>query len=149
MRKRIEDIFSYRFVYSLSILILGSIFLYSGLIKIFSISSFAKIVSNYKILPENFVSFFSYLLPIVEMIFAVFLILRIFPKFSALVLSVLLLTFIITIFSNIVRGINTDCGCFSKSASKEINNWHNWGNIFRDILFLIPGIYIIFFKEKK
>lgn len=130
--------------------ILGGTFVYASIGKILDSPSFAVVISNYKILPEFLVKPVAVVLPWIELIFGITLILGVWVKTSALILSFLLLVFIAAIFSTIIRGLNIDCGCFSKFVQEgEPPNANLWMSILRDVLFLLLGITIIFFSESK
>ena len=131
-------------------LMLGGVFIYASIGKILNPQDFANSISNYKLLPNPFINPIAVILPYIEFIFGLALIFDLLPKISAIVLSLLLLLFIIAIFSTIIRGLNIDCGCFNQfiqeSESYKINSWIL---ILRDVLFLIPGLGIIFFSKSK
>lgn len=134
--------------------ILGGIFIYASLGKIFYPMDFVSSIKNFRILPEFLVSATGYTLPWLELIFGVLLVMNVFKKLSAAVLSGLLVVFIIAIGSTLLRGIDIDCGCFYRSvlqASEAKSN--GFLLILRDIFFLVPGTVILQFpsnhKNKK
>lgn len=130
----------------ISQIILGVIFIYASVGKILYPNSFANSISNYKILPDFLIVPTAIILPYIELAFGIFLILDVWTKISAIVLSLLLLIFIAAISSTIIRGLNIDCGCFAKFIQEtESHNINPWVLILRDILFLIPGFIIIFY----
>lgn len=130
----------------LSRMVLGGLFIYASLDKIAHPEAFVKIISNYKLLPEFLINFFAVVLPWVEMISGILLIFNRFTRSAAIVLSGLLLVFIAAIGINAIRGLDVSCGCFS-TASGEAESWHVL--VFRDLIFLIPGLVIILFQPLK
>jgi putative oxidoreductase len=119
---------------------LGSVFIYASLDKIAFPREFTKIVIAYHILPERLAIYFGFLIPWVELIFGILLVVGLFIRTSALILSSLLLVFVVAIVINKLSGGEiAACGCFSVNASET-------GNIFfllsRDILFLFLGIFL-------
>jgi uncharacterized membrane protein YphA (DoxX/SURF4 family) len=126
---------------------LGGLFIYASVGKILNQQAFAKIVYNYKILPDTLVTFVALTLPWLEMVTGIFLVAEIYIRTSAIILSSLLVAFILAISFNLIRGLNFDCGCFTQvsdgSGSDPV------GLLIRDILILIPGLIIIFFGSKK
>jgi uncharacterized membrane protein YphA (DoxX/SURF4 family) len=130
--------------------ILGGIFIIAGLAKITDTDSFILTIQNFKILPGYLIEITAYALPLVEISFGLTLILGVYTRFSAIVLSSLLVLFIIVISINIIRGINVNCGCFFKTLQDSgKSKLDQFLLILRDILFLFPGIIIIFLKKNN
>ena len=127
--------------------ILGGVFIYASLDKITHPHAFARIISNYQLLPGILVTLPALVLPWLEMISGLFLVVGIFKRASALILSSLLLMFTVAISINLVRGITFDCGCFSSVTSASGSD--PLGLLVRDLLLLIPGFIIIFFHKDK
>jgi putative oxidoreductase len=153
IKQKVIDFLKSNKVHIVSQLVLGGIFVYASLGKIFSPAEFMIAVRNYRIFPPLLVSVTAYVLPWLELIFGVLLVLNIYTRPSAAVLSLLLLVFIGVILSALIRGINIDCGCFlqqlNKGNSPPLSALSSVYLIVRDILFLIPGIIILFFREDK
>jgi uncharacterized membrane protein YphA (DoxX/SURF4 family) len=130
-------------------IVLGGVFVYAGLGKVLHPDDFISSIRSYRILPGAFIRIAAYVLPWVELLFGSLLILNIYKRFSAAVLSILLLIFICAIISALVRGINIDCGCFlQRIDNKEFSILDGLMLIIRDILFLLLGIFIIFFRKR-
>jgi len=125
---------------------LGSIFIFASIDKIFHPIQFSKIIENYQLLPKTFIIAFAVIIPWIELSFGIFLFLGYFPKLSAFILSSLITIFIIAILINAIRGININCGCFSTSPEDIKPNILFL--IIRDLLFLIPGLVILFFSNR-
>ena len=126
-------------------LILGVTFVYASLDKIAHPDQFAKIIHNYRILPDFLINVFAVTLPWVELLAGLFLILGIFTESASLLISFLLVIFVIAISINVlIRGVDLNCGCFSTdpAAKKE-------GIIllFTDFLFLFMGLMVLFFNK--
>ena len=148
-QNQIEIFLRKRWVNLISQMVLGSIFIYASIGKIINPGDYAESISNYKILPNYLAGPIAIVLPYNELFFGLALILDYWTRLSATVLSILLIIFIVAIFSTILRGLNIDCGCFHNKGPELINT-NPWLFILRDILFLIPGFIIIFFPcEKK
>jgi len=126
-------------------LVLGGIFIYASLDKIAHPREFAKIIANYAILPDPLVTLPALVLPWLELLAGLCLVSGLWVRSAALLLSSLLLFFILALGFNALRGISMSCGCFSTSAGDTENALVL---IFRDLLFLIPGLLIIFFNRE-
>lgn len=145
MKQKILDFLSWTSVQFSCRLILGGLFIYASIDKIANPYAFAKIIHNYQLMPDIFVYFMAVTLPWVEAIAGLFLVLGLFKRTSAILVSSLLLVFAIAISVNLIRGINFDCGCFSTVTTEAGND--PLGLLVRDMLILIPGIIIIFFQR--
>jgi uncharacterized membrane protein YphA (DoxX/SURF4 family) len=148
-KEKLLTFFNYDKTHLVLQLVLGGIFVYASIGKILQPHDFMTAIRNYRILPEFLISITAYVLPWMELLFGSLLILNIYPRFSATILSLMLLVFICAISSALIRGINIECGCF---LQKMMNNGHTppangFLLIIRDILFLFPGIIITFFKK--
>jgi uncharacterized membrane protein YphA (DoxX/SURF4 family) len=130
----------------LSRLVLGGLFIYASLDKIAHPEAFAKIISNYKLLPQFLINFFAVVLPWMEMISGILLVFNRFTRSAAIILSGLLLVFIAAIGINAIRGLDVTCGCFSTSSG-EAESWYVL--VSRDLIFLIPGLVIILYHRRN
>jgi len=143
---KIKSVLSSRPLQVLARLVLGGIFIYASLDKIAQPLQFAKIIENYKILPLSLVTLSALVLPWLEFLAGFCLVAGLWKRSAAILLFLLLLTFIMALGINAFRGINLSCGCFSTSATDTENVYVL---IFRDLLLLLPGLLIIFFNREK
>lgn len=127
-------------------LVLGGIFIYASLDKIVHPWEFAKIIANYAILPDFLVTLPALALPWVELVAGLCLVIGLWPRSSALLLSLLLLLFTAALGINALRGVSMSCGCFSTSAA---DTEKAYVLVIRDLLIMIPGLVIIFFAREK
>ena len=147
MKEKMIDFFSSLPVQLLCRFLLGGIFIYASIDKIAHPHAFAKIIYNYQLLPEILIYAAAVMLPWVEMVSGLFLVAGIFKRTAAVVLSLLLLVFGIAISINLIRGLKFDCGCFSTITT--VSGSDPATLLIRDMLFLIPGLIIIFFLRQK
>jgi putative oxidoreductase len=125
-------------------LVLGATFIYASLDKIAHPEQFARIVYNYKILPQFLINIFAITLPWVEFIAGLFLILGIFTESASLLVSFLFIIFIIATSINLFRGVDLNCGCFSTDpAGKK----EGASLLIKDLIFLYLGIMVFFFHK--
>ncbi len=141
-----RNILASRPLQTLARLVLGGIFIYASLDKISQPLEFARIIENYRILPGFLITLPALVLPWVELLCGLLLIAGMWTRSAAWLLSLLLLAFILALAVNAVRGIDVSCGCFSTSAADTENAYVL---IFRDLLILIPGLLIVFFKREN
>jgi uncharacterized membrane protein YphA (DoxX/SURF4 family) len=96
---------------------LGVIFVVAALPKIVDPPSFAHMIYNYKLLPWSLIHPMALVMPWIELLCGLALILGIWKGTARTIIAVLLLTFIIAISINLLRGNAIDCGCFDVSAA--------------------------------
>ncbi len=140
----ISKILSNKYLILILRLVIGSTFIYASFDKIIDTESFAKIIYNYQLLPNYLVPIVSILLPWLEFVSGLFLITGLFMRASSFIISSLLLVFIIAIITNIVRGVDIDCGCFSTGDNSSKISWNL---IIRDIALLISAIIIFIYNK--
>ncbi len=121
-------------------ILLGGTFIYAGIQKISSPGDFANIVMNFGILPPPIAVYFSFLLPWLEFFLGVFLVIDLFVRESALVLSSLLVVFLAALILRSLDGGLESCGCFSL---REATHPSIFLLTFRDIALLGCGWCLI------
>ncbi len=128
-------------------LIIGGLFLYASLSKLFNQEEFAKAIYNYKLLPGEVVNILAIVLPYIEFFSAIFLILGIYKKGSSFLIGGMLIVFIIALTRAYVLGLDISCGCFSLETVSEKSDISQ--RIVEDILMLIACGLIFFNSDKK
>lgn len=147
MNKKISDFLSSQPVQVISGFILGGLFIYASIDKIVHPHAFAKIIHNYRMVPDIFIYIMVIVLPWIEMIAGLCVVSGIFRHTGAIILSALLGVFAIAISINLFRGLQFDCGCFSTVTTEGGSD--PVGLLIRDILILIPGIVIMLFNKSS
>ena len=99
-------------------LMLGGVFIWTGLLKIMDPLEFAQSIANYRIFPRLLVFLLALILPWIELLCGLCLILGLFQETSTMILSGLLVGFLIMIIITLFRGIDIDCGCFGAFSRK-------------------------------
>lgn len=99
-------------------LIVGGVFVWAGVLKIADPLEFAQSIKNYQFFPQEMIFFIAIILPWVEALSGGFLILGIFKRSSAVLISLLLAGFIGLVGLALLRGIDTSCGCFGSFNRK-------------------------------
>jgi len=96
---------------------LGAIFVVAALPKIADPPSFAHMVYNYRILPAGLINLSALIMPWVEILAGLALILGVWTRPARTIIGLMLLTFMLAISWNLLRGNAIDCGCFDVSAA--------------------------------
>ncbi len=101
-------------------LIVGGIFIYAGVMKIFDPVGFANDIDNYKILPWLLTVRLAFYLPWLEILCGLAVILGLLYRGGLLILTMLISIFIIASVIAKARGLDITCGCFGH-ASKYLS----------------------------
>jgi uncharacterized membrane protein YphA (DoxX/SURF4 family) len=123
--------------------ILGLTFIYASFHKIISPADFAKIVYGYNLFPEIFINLIAITLPFLELIAGLALVMGFYPRSAAVIINALLLSFIVVLSINLIRGYEFDCGCFSAAQSGYTSSPEV--TLLRDIIYFILGLQVILF----
>jgi len=126
--------------------ILGLIFIYASIHKISDPFEFSEAIYNYRIFPDFLINPLAICLPWLELLAGLSLIIGIYIKGGALIISILSLSFTIALGAALFRGLDITCGCFYSSGTKRIADWVT---IAQDLGLLIMGIQVLFFDKAK
>ncbi len=126
--------------------LIGMIFIYASFHKIADPSGFAKIIYGYGLFPNISVNLIAIVVPFIELTAGIALITGVYPRSAALIINGLVISFIITISVNLIRGHEFDCGCFSsKSATPE----SAWISLIRNIGLLGMGVFVYRYMRSR
>lgn len=128
-------------------IIIGTIFVYSAVNKLFSQEEFAKAIYNYRLLPDGLVNFSAIILPGLEFFCGVFLVIGIFKKGSSFWVIIMLFIFLVGLISAYARGLDINCGCFSLETASSKSDI--LARIVEDIFMLAGALIIFFFCNKN
>ncbi len=118
-------------------LILAGVFIYSGYVKANETLQFAVAISGYQLVPERFVLPIATYFPWMEIALGLLILSGWKIRWSSAAASGLLLFFIVLLSVTLLRGIETNCGCFG--FSDRIS----WKTIVRDGSFIIPALFLV------
>jgi putative oxidoreductase len=119
-------------------LVLGGIFLYAGFTKIGDPTAFAGAIASYRILPYLGNYLVAAILPWLEVLCGLLLITDYRTRAAASCVAILNLVFMAALVSTIVRGLDIDCGCFSKTGEKT----SAWTALGRDVVLFVMALYV-------
>ena len=119
---------------------LGAVFLFSSMAKIADPATFAGIVTNYQLVAPPLIKLTVMVLPWIEALCGVALVFGFYDKGAALLVCLMMVTFIGIGFYNAYRGLDIACGCFSLSARQPSNIAIN---TVRDMAILAAGIWML------
>jgi len=124
-------------------MMVGFIFIYASIDKIAAPAYFAGMIQNYQLIPDLFINFAAIVLPWLELLCGMLLLIGIWHRSAALLITILMVVFIIAISSAIFRGLDIECGCFGAGTSA------NWTRIIEDIFLLAFSLQVLFYPESK
>ena len=101
-------------------LIVGGVFLIAAVPKILHPDKFAIDISHYRLLPYAWIHLLAITLPWIELVAGVLLILGVWLRASAWIITGMMVMFVVVIASALARGLNIDCGCFGTIAGRQI-----------------------------
>ena len=130
-------------------LILGGVLLAAGALKVGHLQKSAMAVRAYEVLPISIANLIGYSLPWIEIAIAIFLILGVFVKQSALAGGALMFVFILGISQAAIRGLSIDCGCFGGGGQVAAGKTKYLVEIFRDIGLLGSALMLAKFPRGK
>jgi len=124
-------------------LIVGGVFVWAAVLKIRDPLAFAQNIANYRIVCNLIAFWIGLLLPWLELAAGVFLIVGLWRRTSALLLSAMLAGFIVLVAVTMVRGIDVDCGCFGGLSGKA-----DLGLIIQDAVLLFMSLTVFLSKAE-
>lgn len=117
---------------------IGSIFLYAGVVKLLDPKAFARVISQYDIIPESLLPPVAIGLPVLEVLAGLGLVFAI--RGSLYVIFGLLTMFVFVLWYGILRHLNIDCGCLSLDELKSHASL--WNAFYRDLVMIAAVIYL-------
>lgn len=122
-------------------LLIGGLFIYASLHKIFDPADFAQAIRNYQLWPAELTNLAAVILPWIELIAGVFLILGVQTRPSALITTCLLAVFLVGLYRAYFIGLDISCGCFSSASSS--GGRIDLVTLWRDSMLLLISLFIL------
>jgi uncharacterized membrane protein YphA (DoxX/SURF4 family) len=120
------------------------VFLTAGALKVGDLAASGRAVSAYRLMPFEVAKTVGAIQPFLEIALGLLLLAGVAIRLSAGVAAVLLLIFIGGIASAWARGLQIDCGCFSKGGALGAGQVATYGpEILRDIGFLVLAAVLL------
>jgi len=123
---------------------LAAVFLIAGGLKVTDLAASARAVNAYDLMSYDTAKVIGAVQPFLEIALGLLLLIGIATRLSAIIAAVLMVIFIAGIVSAWTRGLQIDCGCFSKGGELTGGRTAQYGlDILRDVGFLaLAGILI-------
>ncbi|HQB53715.1 MAG TPA: MauE/DoxX family redox-associated membrane protein [Bacteroidales bacterium] len=123
----------------LSRILLGGIFMYTGLIHLSDIEGFTRAVAAYDLLPLWAVNVFAIILPWTEILAGLSIATGVLLRAGSLVTTLLLASFTLAISISLYRELDISCGCFTTSPAAEKISWKD---LVRDVALLASSSFL-------
>jgi putative oxidoreductase len=124
--------------------VVGGVFVWAGALKIADPLNFAQSIENYRIVSHSLAFPVALVLPWVEVLCGAFLIIGLFRRSSALLISLLLVGFIGLVALALARGIDTSCGCFGSLSRRA-----DFSLILTDAVLLAFALVVFFARPSR
>lgn len=122
-------------------LYLGWVFLFACWHKIVHPEAFALDVATYQLLPRSLVHAFAIYVPWLEMLVGVCLVVGFRARAAALLVVVLMLSFIVALVWALHLGLDMSCGCFASQAAAGEDSI-SWRTLVRDLTWFALAVYV-------
>jgi uncharacterized membrane protein YphA (DoxX/SURF4 family) len=122
--------------------IIGGVFCYAGMVKLMDPKSFAKVISQYDLIPEGLLGPVAIGLPLFEVLAGLGLILNLRGSLSA-IFSMLVL-FVFVLWYGILKDLSIDCGCFTP---EEIAGHDSLKRAFYRDVWMIGAVLFVYLQR--
>ncbi|MEU4239753.1 MauE/DoxX family redox-associated membrane protein [Actinoplanes sp. NPDC026619] len=123
---------------------LAAVFLISGGLKVGDLAESGRAVNAYKLMDYDTAKVVGAVQPFLEIAVGLLLLIGLAVRLSAAISALLLVVFIAGIISAWARGLQIDCGCFSKGGAVAGGDTTYGLDIARDVGFLLlAGVLLV------
>lgn len=117
--------------------------------KMSDLPASVRAVRAYRLLPEAVVPLVGQLLPFLELLLAVFLILGLFTRLSAVAWLAMMVGFSIGVIWVWIKGYSIDCGCFGGGGDVAEGTTNYPMHMLERVGFIVLGTYLLVFPRSK
>lgn len=129
---------------------LAGVFLVAGGLKVTDLDANARAVVAYQLMPNDIAILIGKIQPFFEIGLGLFLLMGLATRIAAWISAVTLVIFISGIASAWARGLNIDCGCFSKGGQLGPGETPNYlPSILWDVAYLAMAIFLILYPASR
>jgi uncharacterized membrane protein YphA (DoxX/SURF4 family) len=139
-----KSIFANSVIILLARVFLGGLFIVASLDKIANPDTFAASIINYKIVGSVLAMIIATILPSLELLCGLCLILGIYPRASAILITLMLFSFTLLVLSALLRGLDISCGCFTQDPGASKIGYYK---ILENAGLMLLGLYLVFVRN--
>ena len=121
-------------------LLLGGVLVVAGALKLPDPAAAERAVRAYRLLPEALVGPVAFGLPVLEIAVGLALLAGVFVRTAAVAAAVLLIAFTAAVASVWARGLQIDCGCFSRGGQVAAGSTAYPSELARDVVLLLVAL---------
>jgi uncharacterized membrane protein YphA (DoxX/SURF4 family) len=132
------NLWSYRFFR----VIIGGVFIYSGAVKLSDVKGFARMISQYGLVPDQLLAPTAIGLPVLELLAGIGIIFEVPGALTAI--FGMLLMFITILWYGILKDLDIDCGCFSTEETRGQNSLRQ--ALYRDFVMVAVCCYFYLYR---
>jgi uncharacterized membrane protein YphA (DoxX/SURF4 family) len=131
-------------------LALAAVFLTAGLLKITDLGASARAVNAYELMPWSAAQIVGAVQPVLEIGIGLLLLAGFATRFAAWLAAIAMVVFISGIVSAWTRGLQIDCGCFSRGGALPVGESPNYTwDVVRDVIFLALAVFLILYPSSR
>lgn len=128
---------------------IAALFLFAAWQKLFAPESgpqkFALAINSFRILPEHLVYLATGVIPWLEVLCAVLVLVGVWTRAAATVLTLLLVGFTAGVISVLLRKMSLTCGCFGNLTLICPKGVMGWCKVFENTVILVPCLLVALF----
>lgn len=129
---------------------LAAVFIVAGALKVPDLAASGRAVVAYELMPTGVAMTVGAIQPFFELVLGALLLLGFATRLAAWIGAATMVLFISGIASAWARGLNIDCGCFSKGGQLGPGEVPNYlPEILRDVGFLTMAIFLIIYPVSR
>ncbi len=125
---------------------LGIVFIVASFYKVLHPQQFAQSIWYYHLVPGSLINLMALLLPWVELICGVALIVGVWYRGAVWLVNLMMVMFIIALWSAVARGLDIDCGCFKASQGSGGDTMQS---LLLDIPLIILSLQLLVSRSKR
>lgn len=126
-------------------MILGGIFAFSASSKFLAPQALADAIVGFEMIPESWALEAAIVLIWHELICGTFMLLGLWTRATAIIISGMLAAFQVGLISVMVRGIEVSCGCFGQFSEMQVG----WHTVTRNFILLVFCLMLLYFGSWK
>lgn len=130
-------------------LVLGTVFLVAGGLKVIDPQSSVTAVRAYRLLPDLVATIVGWGQPFLEIALGLLLIAGVATRVVAAACGVLLILFIAAVISAAARGLSIDCGCFGGGGDVAPGQTAYGIEIVRDVGLLLLALWLVWHPRSR
>lgn len=134
-----------RFINFILRFVLGAVFIFAGALKIYDPVTFATDIANYRLLPHAWVNLLAITLPWIEVLAGLLLVVGIWVRPSALLVTAMLVVFLVAVSQALVRGLDIRCGCFGTVGGRQVG----LQTLLTDLVLLAMAVWLTWKRKEN